>query len=150
VTALGPVKDLTTANRYFVMRPVEQRSSPPCKSRPSGPSTEILVETSEGQEVACYEVGPALVAADDVSKATARPSPVGGGWEVDFTVTSEGAARFRALIQDVRSGGQVAVVVDDVLVSLARVASGSEFSEGVVAGLDEQTARHLADRLERG
>jgi hypothetical protein len=150
VTPVGPVKVMTAGNRYFVIRPVEQRSSPPCPSRPSGQPTEMVAETSDGREVACYQVGPPLVTADDVSGATARRSAPGVGWEVEFTVTSEGAARFRALIEIVRSGSQVAILVDDVLVSLPRVTPGAELTKGVVNGLDEQTARHLADRLEHG
>jgi len=149
VTALGPVKVLTGANRYFVIRPVEQRLFPPCAAGPSRPSAEVVAETRDGREVACYQVGSPLVAADDVTKAMARRSPAGDGWEVEFTVTSEGAARFQALLQDVRSSHLVAILVDDRLVSLPRVASGAEPSRGVVNGLDEQTARHLAERLER-
>lgn len=66
---------------------------------------------------------------------------------MEFTLTSGGAARFNTLFQAVGTGGQIAILVNGGLVSAPKVASPSAPTKGVVAGLDEQAARHLADRL---
>jgi preprotein translocase subunit SecD len=66
---------------------------------------------------------------------------------VELTLTTDGAARFDALARDVGTGGQIAVVVDGRVVSAPRLAGGPPPNKGVVTGLDEPTARGLADRL---
>ena len=107
----------------------------------------LVAEKVADQEVTCYRLGPAHLRADDVSTATARQSRGTEGWEVEFTLSTQGVARFNALLQAVGAGGQVAILVDGRLVSAPRVSSPSASPKGVVTGLDEQTARHLADRL---
>lgn len=144
---LGVAKVLTPANSFFVIAPVDGQSLPPCRPDPSAPSVLVVAQAVGGQEVACLRLGPAHLAADDVSTATARPDRASGSWQVEFTLTSDGAARFNALFHAVGTGGQVAILVDGGLVSAPRVASPSAPAKGLVTGLDEQTARHLADRL---
>ena len=145
--SLGTPKVLTPANSYFVVAPVDGQSIPPCRPDPSAPSAAVVAGKVGDQEVTCYRLGPAQIAADDVSTATARQSRATEGWEVEFTLSTEGAARFEALLRAVGAGGQVAILVDGRLVSAPRVSSPSAAPNGVVTGLDEQTARRLADRL---
>jgi len=145
--SLGTPKVLTAANGYFVIAPVDGQSIPPCRADPSAPSAAVVAGKVADQEATCYRLGPAQLAADDVSTATARQSRATEGWEVEFTLSTEGAARFSTLLRAVGAGGQVAILVDGRLVSAPRVSSPSASPKGVVTGLDEQTARHLADRL---
>ncbi len=150
--SVGSPKRLTADNGFFVIRPVQGRSQPPCGPAPSDPATAAVVpEIRGGQEVACVRLGPPQLAADDVSTGAARAAAPGGPWEVEFTLSREGAARFDALFRTVGPGGEIAVLVDGRIVSIPRVASPSPAApaprKGAVTGLDEQTARRLAERL---
>ena len=151
-TAGPPVvspKGLTGETGYFVICPLEGRSPPPSPPASSDHSAALVPEHRDGQEVSCVRLGPALVAADDVSAATARQGRRSGDWEVEFTLSSEGMSRFEALFRTVGSGGEIAILVDGHIVSAPRVASTTTIPKGVVTGLDEQTARGLAERLSR-
>lgn len=128
------------ADSFLVVRPVLVRSNPPC---PAG----AVAQASAGQAVVCYEVGPAWMDAGDVARATARRDAATGTWLVETTLTAQGTARFRALAQAVGAGGQIAIVVDGKVVAAPVLASVAVPSTTVIAGLDEQTARSLAGRL---
>jgi len=148
VTAVVEPKALTADNRYFVIRPVLGRLMPPsCSQEAPDPSTaDVVPETQDGRTVACLRLGSPALAADDVSRATARVGS-NGDWEVEFALTKAGAARFEGLVQTAGDGNQIAVLVDGRVVSVPRLAPGAAPTRGVVNGLDEQTARHLAERL---
>ena len=98
--------------------------------------------------MACYHVAGPFVYADDVDTAVVREDRATGRWAVEYTLTPRGAERMEALFRAVGVGGQFAVVVDGQLVSAPRF-DGPPASTGVVTGLDEPTARSLADRLQR-
>lgn len=133
------------ATEGFRMQPVSARSAPPCP--PAMP--QVLPERRGGQDVACYQLGPPLVTAHDVATAVAQPDATTGTWAVEYRLTPEGAGRLDAMLRSVGVGGQVAIVVDGVVVSAIRVETTSGNGRGVIAGLDEQTARRLAERLPR-
>ncbi len=152
--AAGPVvvvpaspKLLTADNSYFPIRPIEGRLTPPCDAGPIDPAAQVLAETRDGRVVGCVRLGPAMVAADDVATATARQGRTALEWEVEFTLSKEGAARFGGWTRAVGTGGEIAILVDGRVVSTPRLASPSVSVTGAVTGLDEQTARRLAARL---
>jgi preprotein translocase subunit SecD len=100
-----------------------------------------------GQEVACYEVGPDGLSADDVAGATASLDRGTGRWQVDFTLTGPGAAHFDSVARSMGPGRQLAIVLDGRLLSAPTLLTASPPMTGTVTGLDEQAARSLADRL---
>lgn len=142
VREVVPVEPPTAAdgNSFFVLQPVLRRSPAPCVGSQ-------LAVAGAGEDVACYELGPPGLVADDVVRAGARPDPGSGTWQVEFALSSQGAARFRALAEAVGVGGQVAVVVDGRVVAAPTVATLAMTAVGVVSGLDEDAARNLAERL---
>lgn len=144
----GPPRLLTAQNSYFLVRPVQGRSAPPCPAGPSGPMAPVVAEKVDGKEVACLLVGPPGLDADDVATASARQDRAGGHWEVEFTLTTEGATRWSLLRRDADPDGHVAILVDGQVVSVPKLADGPT-TRGIVSGLDEATARRLADRLRR-
>jgi preprotein translocase subunit SecD len=108
----------------------------------------VVAEKVDGNEVACLQVGPPGLDADDVATASARLDRSGGRWEVEFALTTEGASRLSALRRDADPDGQVAILVDGQVVSVPKLADGPT-TRGIVPGLDEASARRLADRLRR-
>jgi hypothetical protein len=143
----GPSRLLTAENSYFLLRLVHGRSAPPCPAGPSGPMAPVVAEKVDGKEVACLHVGPPGLDADDVASASAREERA-GGWVVEFTLTTEGSSRLSALRRDAAPDGHVAILVDGQVVSVPNLADGPT-TRGIVSGLDEATARRLADRLGR-
>jgi len=145
----GQPRLLTANNSYFLIQPVQGRPALPCPVASAGPLSPIAVERRDGQDVACYQVGPPELDADDVAAATARQNRGTGLWDVEFTLTIEGVARFGGLFQEVGAGGQTVIRVDGEVVSSPRLADATPPTKGVAAGLDEQTAHRLADRLKK-
>ncbi len=148
--ALGPPPDIgpppgvvPPTNNYFLLLPVRGRSAPPCPVSPL-----VYPERTGGQDVACYEVAGPRVNADDVETAVAREERGSGRWAVEYTLTAAGVAGMEALFREVGAGGQFVIVVDGRLASAPRV-EGLPAAKGIVTGLDEPTARSLADRLTR-
>ena len=144
----GPSRLLTAENSYFLLRPVHGRSAPPCPAGPSGPMAPVVAEKVDGEEVACLHVGPPGLDVNDVATANARQEGAGGRWEVEFTLTTEGSSRLSALRRDRAPDGHVAILVDGQVVSVPKLADGPT-TRGMVSGLDETTARRLAERLRR-
>lgn len=134
-----------SSTEAFAMQPVLARLAPPCATQAAGP---MVAERKGGRDVACYEVGPPLVTARDVATAALRPDASGTS-AVEFTLTAEGTGRLDGLLRTVGVGGQIAIVVDGVVVQAIQVQTMSSNGRGVVTGLDEQTARRLAERLAR-
>lgn len=128
---------------------MQSRPALPCPAASAGPLSPIVVERRDGQDVACYQVGPPELDADDIATATARQNRGTGLWDVEFTLTAEGVGRFGGLLHEVGAGGQIVIRVDGEVVSAPRLADVNPATKGVVAGLDEQTARRLADRLKK-
>ena len=133
---------------FFSVRPVIRSTDPPCVSAPSAATASVVAEVQAGQQVACHEVGPPALGADDVDSATARLDRVTGRWQVDFTLTVQGSVRFADLGRRVGGGGRVAIIVDGRLVNVPRLTTPAPLAGGTVSGLDEGTARILADRLQ--
>lgn len=136
-----------SGDSFFHLHPVLKRSDPPCSAQSPAPPAVVLRQLSAGAEVACYEVGRPGLEADDVIRARARPDLNPGVWQVELTLSAQGTARLDALARQVGAGGQLAVVVDELVVSAPVLATASLRGPVVVTGLDEQAARDLARRL---
>ena len=63
-------------------------------------------------------------------------------------LTAAGVARMETLFREIGAGGQFAIVVDGRLVSAPRL-EGPPGAKGIVTGVDEPTARSLAECLTR-
>lgn len=144
---IGPPPGVTPRQDvYFLIVPVKSRFAPPCSALVVGA---IVPERRNGQEVACYEVAAPYVDADEVASARVRENGTTGTWSVELTLTPDGAANLDRLFRDLGAGGQFAFLVDWQVVSAPRFGEVAPAGQAVVTGLDEQTARSLADRLRR-
>lgn len=130
---------------FFLIVPVKGQVTTPCAS---GSGEILLPEMRDGKEVGCYRVTRPLVDAGHVTGVSIRQNRA-GSWDVEFVLSADGGARLDVMLRDVGLGGQLAIVVDGVIVSVVGVEVTSTTGRGVVTGLDEQTARRLADRLAR-
>jgi hypothetical protein len=147
VPQIGPPPGVTVSEHgYLQFLPVKARTTPPCVAVPAAI---VMAERTGGQEVACYQVTRPLVDAGDIAGAEAHEDRMTGHWDVRFTLTPDGARRFRQLYDAVGAGGQFAVLLDGQIVSVPRFSDAAPGDIGVVTGLDEATARSLADRLRR-
>ena len=106
-----------------------------------------LVEEHDGHALACYEVGPAQVNANDVKSAAVVVDPVTKAEEVEFDLPPKGVERFNALARSVGLGGQAAIVVYGVVVSAPRFDTTEFPGKGRVTGLPADQAQRLARRL---
>jgi hypothetical protein len=136
-----------SGDSFLLVRPVLRRVGPPCAAVVVGHSAAVLPEVREGEEVACFEVGPPGLEASDVARARAGADQAGGLWHVELTLSARGASRADALARMVGAGGQLAVVVDGRVVSAPVLATSSLRGPVMVTGLDERSARDLAGRL---
>ncbi|MDQ4133675.1 MAG: hypothetical protein M3179_10840 [Actinomycetota bacterium] len=139
----GPANDDPS---FFSLRPVIRRLDPPCEPRIS--PTSAVLPVYPGQPEACYELRPPALDASAVASAEANRSDATGEWVVDFTLTPEGEIRFRAMADQLRVGGQIAIVIDDVVLSAPTLETELFSGRGQIsAGFDEGSALELADRL---
>ena len=102
-----------------------------------------------------YKLGPVLVTGDAIKKATAvfgsgSQTSVSQGWEIDFTLTSEGSQIF----SDVTTrlvGKQLAIVVDDKVISAPTIQGAITNGSGRITGSFTATrAKDLATQLNAG
>lgn len=133
---------LKTDASYFTIRPVTRQVPPPCRSP-------ALAELQNGQQVACFELGPAGVKASDVKSAAVGTDPSTNAPIVQFQLSVPGIDRFNALARTVGVGGQAAFVVDGAVVSTPRFDTTDFPGSGVVTGLTPDAAAWLAQRLNR-
>lgn len=102
-----------------------------------------------------YKLGPVLVTGDAIKKATAvydagGQSSLPTGWQIDFQLTSSGSGTF----SDVTTrlvGQQLAIVVDNVVISAPTIKSAITNGSGVISGsFTEVRAKDLATQLNAG
>jgi preprotein translocase subunit SecD len=99
-----------------------------------------------------YRLGPAVITGADVGRATAGPAPAAmqgaSGWTVVVSLTPEASGT----LADVTTrlvGRQLAMVVDDVVVSAPTVATRITSGDVVISGgLSQEEAQSLAARLD--
>jgi preprotein translocase subunit SecD len=102
-----------------------------------------------------YKLGPVLVTGDAIKKATAvfgsgSQTSVSQGWEIDFTLTSDGSRIF----SDVTTrlvGKQLAIVVDNKVISAPTINGAITTGSGRITGsFTSQRAKDLATQLNAG
>ncbi len=100
-----------------------------------------------------YVLGPAEVTGDMIKSATAVYSSGSGGtpgWQIDFTTTSEGKKVFGDVTTRLK-GKQLAIVVDNVVISAPTVQSPITNGSGVITGsFTKARAQDLATQLNSG
>jgi len=102
-----------------------------------------------------YKLGPVLVTGDAISRAaavydTGSQTSVARGWQITFDLTDEGSATF-ADVTTRLVGRQLAIVVDQVVISAPTVESPITGGSGVITGsFTENRAKDLATQLNAG
>lgn len=114
---------------------------------------EVVFLGTDGQTK--YKLGPVLVTGDAIKKATAvfesgSQTSVSQGWEIDFTLTSDGSRIF----SDVTTrlvGKQLAIVVDNQVISAPTIQGAITTGSGRITGSFTATrAKDLATQLNAG
>ena len=102
-----------------------------------------------------YQLGPVEITGDAIDKASAVFNPgsqtsVGQGWEIQFTLTGPGSDTFADVTTRLQ-GRQLAIVVDDQVISAPNVKSAITGGDGVITGsFTEARAKDLATQLNAG
>ncbi|HEX9124718.1 MAG TPA: protein translocase subunit SecD [Actinomycetota bacterium] len=102
-----------------------------------------------------YKLGPVEITGDAIKKATAvyntgSQTQAATGWQIDFTLTSSGAKTFGDVTTRL-VGKQLAIVVDDKVISAPTVQSAITNGSGVITGsFTKQRAQDLATQLNAG
>jgi preprotein translocase subunit SecD len=114
---------------------------------------EVVFYDRDGQTK--YKLGPVLITGDAIKKATATYSTgsqtqVAQGWEINFQLTSEGSDTFGQVTTDM-IGQQLAIVVDQEVISAPTVQGAITTGNGVITGsFTAQRAKDLATQLNAG
>lgn len=102
-----------------------------------------------------YKLGPVLVTGDAIRRAaavynTGSQTSVAQGWQITFDLTDEGSTTF-ADVTTRLVGRQLAIVVDQVVISAPTVESPITGGSGVITGsFTENRAKDLATQLNAG
>lgn len=91
----------------------------------SDDETQYLVTCDKGNEYK-YALAPALLSGTDVQSATAGlPTQGAGGWQVDLTLTTDGAKKFadatKSLSAQKSPNNQFAIILDGIVMSAPQV-----------------------------
>ncbi len=112
-----------------------------------------------------YKLGPVLITGQAISRATAvyntgQSTGSTAGWQVDFTLTSSGAKTFGQITSGMAPppgsppgtpGKQLAIVLDNQVISAPEVQSAITGGNGVISGnFTQQKAQDLATVLNAG
>ncbi|HWC38524.1 MAG TPA: protein translocase subunit SecD [Acidimicrobiales bacterium] len=98
-----------------------------------------------------YVLGPAILNGSIIKNATAAlPQNGGGGWQVNFTLTSSGSPKFDQLAQQ-NYQKQVAIELDGIVQSAPTINAQSFNGQGQITGsFNESSAKNLALVLRYG
>lgn len=102
-----------------------------------------------------YQLGPVEITGDAIDRASAvykagSSTTVGQGWEITFDLTGEGSGIFSEVTTRLQ-GRQLAIVVDDEVISAPTVQSPITNGTGVITGsFSERRAKDLATQLNAG
>jgi len=102
-----------------------------------------------------YQLGPVEITGDAIDKASAvynagSSTAVGQGWEIQFGLTGVGSGIFSDVTTRLQ-GRQLAIVVDDQVISAPTVQSPITNGSGVITGsFTEARAKDLATQLNAG
>ena len=102
-----------------------------------------------------YQLGPVEITGDAIDKASAvynagSSTAVGQGWQIQFDLTGDGSGIFSDVTTRLQ-GRQLAIVVDDQVISAPTVQSPITNGSGVITGsFTEARAKDLATQLNAG
>ena len=102
-----------------------------------------------------YQLGPVEITGDAIDKASAvynagSSTAVGQGWQIQFGLTGDGSGVFSDVTTRLQ-GRQLAIVVDDQVISAPTVQSPITNGSGVITGsFTEARAKDLATQLNAG
>ena len=102
-----------------------------------------------------YQLGPVEITGDAIDRASAvynagSSTTVGQGWEINFDLTGEGSGIFSEVTTRLQ-GRQLAIIVDDEVISAPTVQSAITNGTGVITGnFTERQAKDLATQLNAG
>lgn len=97
-----------------------------------------------------YVLGPAILNGSIIKNATAAIPQSGGGWQVNFTLTSSGSPKFDQLAQQYYQK-QVAIELDGIVQSAPTINAQSFGGQGQITGsFNESSAKNLALVLRYG
>jgi preprotein translocase subunit SecD len=102
-----------------------------------------------------YQLGPVEITGDAIDRASAvynagSSTTVGQGWEINFDLTGEGSGIFSEVTTRLQ-GRQLAIIVDDEVISAPTVQSPITNGTGVITGsFTERRAKDLATQLNAG
>ena len=125
-------------------------ASPPFMPMEPDPDVPVVrPQLEDGEMVGVYRLGPAALERGAVQSAEALPPQDGEGWMVLIRLTPQGAEGLDALSARM-IGRQVAILVDDRVISAPVVHSTSFGGEAIISGggaMTEGEARGLATAL---
>ena len=134
----------------------DERQTPECSFAAMRDQTVVFMG-SDGTTK--YKLGPVRVTGDMIKKATAvydtgSQTSVGTGWKITFTTTSAGAKAFEAVTSELQQQSgvlrQLAIVVDDTVISAPTV-QGTITTDGEITGsFTANRAKDLATQLNAG
>jgi len=148
---------LTRADPEYASTPVT------CETEAERATDACSFETLSGQDVVFldredetkYKLGPVEITGDAIDSAAAiydagTGGAVGTGWQISFDLTGEGSGVF-AEVTTRLVGRQLAIVVDQEVVSAPTVESAITGGSGVITGsFTEARAKDLATQLNAG
>jgi preprotein translocase subunit SecD len=105
----------------------------------------VVLLAADGSER--FALGPSLISTADVARASAEPLGGMEGWQIEIELTPSASERFSDITTRL-VGKQLAIVVDDQVVSAPTVAEPITSGHALIAGVfTEREARDLAARL---
>lgn len=143
--------------------PAYEATPDTCATEAERQTDECSFEELQDQEVVFldrdgetkYRLGPVRVTGDAIRRATAiydtgGQSAVSQGWQINFDLTSEGSRVFGEVTTEL-VGRQLAIVVDQEVISAPTVESAITGGSGVITGsFTENRAKDLATQLNAG
>ena len=129
-----------------------ERQTPEC-SEEALAELEVVFLDRDGETK--YKLGPVEITGEAIDGATAvyntgGTTQVASGWEITFDLTGEGADTFSEVTTRLQ-GRQLAIVVDQVVISAPTVQSPITGGTGVITGsFTEARAKDLATQLNAG
>ena len=121
---------------------------------PEALAEQEVVFLGPGDNATKYKLGPRLITGDAIKRATAVYSAGStqglAGWQIDFTLTSEGSKTFADVTTNLVNR-QLAIIVDDVVISAPTVEGAITGGSGVITGsFTEARAKDLSTQLNAG
>jgi hypothetical protein len=120
-------------------------SPSPCLDPLAAAERSVVLLATDGNEK--FALGPSLISTADVARASAKPLVGMEGWQIEIALTPSASERFSDITTRL-IGKQLAIVVDDQVVSAPTVAEPITSGHALITGVfTEREARDLAARL---